>query len=1143
MLLFIAGAVYGQDTINISITGRNMPISGFIRQLESKTGFSFIYGKAAFDDQERVSLTLSNVGLSEALSALFKGKNLSWQYREKTVILSRQAPQNSQVTADSAPQYSVAGTVVDPQGNPIEGASVALRGQSRGQGTNSKGEFSFSGIPENAVLVVSSIGYATKQLRLSGQQEVRVALDTLVHEIEGVEVVSTGYQDIPKERATGSFYKLDNELLNRSVSTNILDRLIGVTSGLNFEPRSRNRGNSVMIRGISTINANPRPLIVVDGFPYDESNANQNLINNINPNDIESVTVLKDAAAASIWGTRAGNGVIVISTKKGRYNQNANIQFNSNISISDEPNLSYLPRIPTANIVTLERELFASGYFDADLSNAFTFPRVSPVVEILEQEKKGEISSIEANLKINELTNYDVKNDIKKYLIRNGLNQQYAINLSGGSSTFNYYGSVGVDKILSTSKRDKSNRMTFRIGNTYRPFNNLEITSLISYTENRNENNSLGYESFLNDAPYSRLANDQGHALPTRSQYREAYTDTAKLPALLDWKYRALDELLNNNKISKQFDIRVGTGLKYKIINGLDIEMKYLYQKTLTNSEQLYNESTYLVRNLVNQYMYVTNSGSIAYPIPNLSILDYGNIEMSQWNIRGQLNYNNSWRKHQITALLGTDARELTSINRSSRVYGYDPQTGTTHNNIDYESLFVLRPAGNSATIPNTGRIGGNNYRYLSYFGNASYTFNEKYIVSVSSRLDGSNFYGVKANQKIVPLWSSGISWNISDENFFTLDWLPYVKLRATYGYNGNTDNSASAYPTISYLSINRTNPGLANAQIISPGNPTLRWEKIRMINIGFDFSGKNNVISGSLEYYHKKGIDLIGPIQIDPTSGRTSYIGNRANIKGNGIDLILETKNIRSELNWITNLLLSYNTDEVTAYEGISTADSYIQGAAVVGSPLYSIYSYTWGGLNPSTGDPRGYVNKQIVDYNTVTTSSKPEDLTYGGRMLPSFFGSLRNTLIFNSLELSFNIIYKFGYSFRRSSISYGSLFRNQNGHSDYLKRWIKPGDENHSTIPSTPSVVSSSRDNAYAYSSILVDRGDHIRLQDIRLSYYLKIRRPTRMSFNGIRLYMYLNNMGILWKANKHNIDPDYGDQVIPPSRSIAFGLSTSF
>lgn len=1161
MLLSLHLSAYSsQDSSQITLHINNQPFEKVLRQIENQTGYTFFYWNMTLDGNSEISISVDQLKLSQVMEILLKGRNLTWKIKNKGIVLSKRKDTIDRVdlkniAIDTVPKFNISGIVVDPQGKPIPGATVSVRGQSRGIGTDNLGRFGFMNIPLNTILVVSSIGYDTKQVRLNGQNEIRIKLDTLIREIAAVEVFSTGYQSISKDRATGSFVQLDNKSINRTVSTNILERIINVTSSLKTEKGAK---SNISIRGFSTINANTQPLIVIDGFPYqDDPDQGKIILNNINPNDIESITILRDAASASIWGARSGNGVIVVNTKKGSYNKRMTLQVNANINFTQKPDLNSLKIISSKEAIELERMRFNKGVFnifDDTYPAASYFPYLSPAIEILLAQRRGVMTKDQADLKLDRLSNHDVRDDINKYLLQTSVNQQYSLNISGGTARNGYYASIGYDDNMSNMIKNSDSRISLRFDNTFKPFQNLEINSYIVFVQTRTNNNSLDYKPYLatgqgRAVPYAQFADENGNSLhvPSSGTYRTSYIDTASYPGLLDWHYKPLDELKNKDDISKQYSTRMGGSAKYTILPGVSIEAKGQYERRNGNSNSLFNQNTYATRNLINSYMYVASNGQIQYPIPLGNILSYSNSDQTSWNIRGQLNVNKTIKKiHEINAIMGYEASQTDFFYNSGIKYGYNPVTSSYKTDIDYVTSFILRPIGNLGAFPisSSDAIRGTLNRFQSYFGNVGYSYQSKYTVTLSSRIDKSNFLGAKANQRAIPLYSSGVGWNISNESFYQIKWLPFLKMRATYGYNGNLNNKATALPTARIFPPTNNYHNAPYLTLQTPPNPGLTWEKIRIINYGIDYGTSNNRISGSLEYYTKNGINLIGDIIAESTTGITSYTGNYANMKGQGIDLIFNSDNLNKSLIWRTNFLLSYNTDKITNYiqQNVPTA-TYVNsiGLPIIGKPITKIYSYPFAGLNPTNGDPQGYLKGAVVDYLSVWKDAKVEDIKYHGSATPLIFGSLINTFTYKNFSLSANITYKFKYYFRRSTIQYVQLFDNWGGHSDYSLRWKKPGDEVFTAVPSLPLVEGNSvRDAFTALGSNLVEKGDHIRLRDLKLSYELRKANARKSPFNEASLYIYANNIGILWRANKHRLDPDILSTDIPPVKSVAIGVS---
>jgi hypothetical protein len=412
----------------------------------------------------------------------------------------------------------------------------------------------------------------------------------------------------------------------------------------------------------------------------------------------------------------------------------------------------------------------------------------------------------------------------------------------------------------------------------------------------------------------------------------------------------------------------------------------------------------------------------------------------------------------------------------------------------------------------------------------------------LSGRIDQSNLFGVKTNQKGVPLWSAGAAWNINQEKYYTSEWLPFLKLRVTYGYNGNVYKGISAYTTARYNGNNGSTQ-LPYAQVINPPNPELRWEKFQMVNMGIDFGFKGDRLSGSVDFFQKKGIDLIGVSLFAPSSGISTFRGNYAGTKGKGVDLTLNSKNTNGDFTWRTNLLFSYIQDKVTGYNVEPTGLPGV-GVPVLNRPLYGIYSYAWAGLDPLTGDPQGYLNGKLSkDYTTILSTANINNSMYNGSARPTIFGSLRNTITWKNISLSANISYRFNYYFRKQSVNYTNVLNSKIDHGDFDLRWQKQGDEKFTNVPSLPESVNSSRDNFYAGSSVLVGKADNIRLQDVRISYDLPGNSVRNLPVKHIQFFAYANNLGMIWKADKGKIDPDYANAVYAPVRTIAAGIKADF
>lgn len=1130
----------------VSLSFTNNELGEILKSIQSQTGLAFFYSNNLLNEQEKRTIRVSNVPVEQALSLLLDAKKFSWRINENARsirISSREAKVTSftPLSIDTTIKNSLTGRVTDASGHPLIGATIRIKGSNLGTQADASGRFEIKDVPSDAILQVSFTGYQHQDLYVGGRQALDVVLNSTANELSEVEVVSTGYQKLPTERATGSFAFVNNQLLNRSVSTDVLSRLDGVTSGLIFNKQANRIGGdpnnggdpTISIRGRSTLFANTQPLIILDNFPYEGDPQN------INPNDIESVTVLKDAAAASIWGVRAANGVIVLTSKKGRSNQKAKVAFNTNINIIDKPDIYAVPQMTSRESIELETFFFNKGKYNVFL-NFLPYFIQTPAIDILDKEKKGLISHADANAQLEQLRSNDYRSDYSKYFLRKAINQQYALSISGGGENNQYYISGGFDKNLANQIANGYNRFTLNARNTFQFLDKrLEFSSELFFTKSKTESNPNSYLAF---SPYEKLVDGNGKALSVVRDWRQASKDALNDKGLLDWNYYPFDERLNKDNKTDLSDYRINLGLRYKIYRDiLSLGVNYQYQQGNIDQSVYNDKTTYGARLLINQYSQIDPDGNIAYPIPIGGILTSTNTNYKSNTGRVQLNYNQVFSgKHEVSALGGFEVKDYSAFSMTNQIYGYNPDNATSIP-VDYFKDFTPQISRGTIRIPNVYGQNGSSDRFISYYANASYSYNYKYTFSASARRDESNLFGVDANQKGIPLYSFGLSWDISKEPFYQLLFLPYLRIRLTDGYNGNLSKNLSAYTTAKTLDVNRYNSG--QQVILNPPNPQLSWEKVHVMNIGIDFASKGNRLSGSVELYSKKGQNLIGNSPIAAQTGVIQFTGNTADMVTRGIDLTFNSINTKGPVVWTTNFLLSIVKDKVTSYKLQTGVNDYYvtqnYSNPIVGRPYSAILAYPWAGLD-SIGDPQGYLKGNVTkDYNGVLNSTDLANLKFVGTGTPTVFGSLRNNFAFKGIDFSFNIVYKLGYYFRRGSfLSSGSIFRQ----ADYAKRWQKTGDENTTIVPALKYPIDNQRDLFFRGSEVLVEKGDHVRLQDLQAGYSFKVHVGKYAATN-LRVYGYVSNLGVIWRANKLGLDPDYtgnGNYLVPNPRSYALGIN---
>ncbi len=1146
-VLQVAAKTHAQT---VTYSAKSVRLEKIFTVIEKQTGHVFFYDEADLAGLPAIAVALEQAPLKTALQQVLKGQPLQYNLQGTTIFITK-APVNPVLTAVEKPALpppppliDVKGRVVDEEGKPVAGASVQVKGAAgKGVSTDAEGYFELKGLDENVILLVSGVNIENLEVKVSGKATLGdVVVKVKVEEGEEVVVVNTGYQKLPAGRATGSFSVVNEELLNRRVSTDILSRIADIVPGLIFH---QGRTPGLRIRGQSTIFANATPLIIIDNFPYDGD------INSLNPNDVESISVLKDASAASIWGARAGNGVVVITTKKGSYNSPVKVALNSNITVGQRPSLFYQPQMSSQDYVAVERALFQTGYFMSDERN-INKPALSPVVELLIQNRDGNLSNEALEAEIAGLKDFDVRQDYEKYFYRPSINQQYSVNMTAGTNKYKMTMSAGHDRQQHSLNGSGFSRSSFSINNTaLLAGGKLSLTGGIYYSVNKNTNNGIASLTFNNNPmfPYARMADVDGTPLAVERNLRLSFIENAEKQGLLSWEYYPLEELNLTDKQSVLTDYRLQGELTYKLKPNIVFSAIYQHGAENTTVENLYRKESYFARDLINRYSQINALGSVVYKLPYGDIFDHGTMRARSNNLRGQFNYDKKWNgRNEIKAIAGTELRTRLYATGRNWQYGYNSSYAST-SLIDYVNPYPTFINGSNATIPYADMFTELTDHNFSYYGNVVYGLHNRYLLSLTARVDKSNLFGVETNQKGTPLYSIGSSWELSKEPFYKSTLFPYVRLRATYGYNGNIDKRVSALTTARFGYIESTTQ-IQYSQIQNPPNPQLRWERVGIANIGVDFTARR--LSVSIEYYKKHGIDLIGDFPLPPSSGITTLRGNYAETKGDGFDIRIQSQNLTGPLKWNTVYIASHAKDCVVRYDRKATALNYASGAdntssgvqPMQGRPLYSVYSFRYKGLDEQAGNPIGYLKgEESQNYATIISGTTPEELVYHGSAKPTWFGSVQNYFEYKGFSLSVMVSYRGGYYYRKGSIRYGGNKGLTSLHGDYALRWQKTGDELFTTVPSAPAAIDYARDNLYLFGESLVEKGDHIRLKDLQLAYLISNEKLKSAGISNLRIYAYADNLGILWKASSGALDPDYAYSISPPVRTFSLGFKADF
>lgn len=1134
--LSATAGVYSQNQ-RVSFEFEDATILEVLNEIKTQTGLSFIYNEDKIQELDRVTVDASGDTVEKVLDEIFKESNLECRFEENVIMLVDRKPQP--VIEVEQEKKEIKGRVTDNQGVPLPGVSVVIKGTSVGVATDIDGNYAIEVENDNAVLVFSFVGMMPQEIAYKGQivQNVTLTVDSE----QMAEVVVTGYQSISRERASGAFEKVDSEVLDQKSTLNVVDKLEGQASGVLFD----NEGN-ITIRGISTMKGNNKPLYVVDGFPIEGD------LETLNPNDIESMTVLKDAAAASIWGARAANGVIVIVSKKNAKKGKPVVEFSSTLSIADHPDLNDLPFASTEKFLEVEKFLADNGWQNLP-SGANQYP-ITQGMDTYLKLNDGQITQSQADAIIDQFKGVDVRDEFADLFLRKSVRQQYNLAISGASDHSNYRMSLSYDDNKAYSKENKNDRLIANLRINTKVTDRINVNAGISTTLRNQYNNGIGIQSILGAPQYQTIVDANGNYIPQPQSYYQPTKESLVAQGYpYNWDYNLYQEFQNKDNTVQQKDIRMNVGVNVKLIDGLDFEGRYQYEWGNEEKENLYNEETYRVRSRVNSFTYIED-GNIISNFPKGHIFSQSFIKYKTFTTRGQLNFNRAFddNKHQINALAGMEVRKYTKESSSYSKYGYDPQS-LQYISVNHNERYTTAISGQKRNIGDDTSFGHLEDRFVSYYGNMAYTYNDKYTLTASARLDDSNLFGADSKYRNVPLWSTGLNWQMHKEDFINLDFVNRLNFRLTYGTNGNVDKNTSPY-LIAEVAKDWSDQH-QYAYLKNPKNPNLRWEKTAVVNVGVDYSLFSNRLSGSIEYYSKNSTDLLGNVSLNSTYGFSSALMNFAEMSNKGIDASVNVGILNKGVKWNSILNFSYNKNKVEKVEmPDETVSSYIGGAARVGKPLYYMYSYRWAGLSDE-GMPQIYnENGEVINHETPLED--PKALKYEGNLIPKFYGSWTNVISYKGFSLSTLFTYKFGHKFRVPTINYSDLNSSLNRnyvHEDYVKRWQNPGDEAKTDVPVLPTDFSQigSYFNRYTQlSDNRVESASHIRFKEVILNYELPKKFVETLKLRALNVGMQVRNLGVI-TFNDSGLDPEYVPHVknnqtlsgMPLKPEYTFSLKATF
>jgi TonB-linked SusC/RagA family outer membrane protein len=1163
-LLQVSAATFGQS---ITIAKKNISLETVLMEIHKQSGYDFYYDGKTVPESYLLDISVNKVTVNDALKSALAGLGLVYKIEGKMVTIKKAAtPSFLERVAAKFAAINVTGVVVDEEGIPLAGATVIVKGTNKSTQTSTTGNFMLTGVEEKAIISISYIGFAVKEIK-AAEKLGRITMTASTSDLGEVSVISTGYETISKERATGSVTVITAKMLEETPTISLIDRLEGRVPGVRFD----NKSNTIQIRSSNNYSNNTAPLIVVDGFPLiakgdaqtlnnmTNSPASANsLLSNFNPADIEQITFLKDAAATSIWGARGANGVIVITTKKGKKGA-PSIALNYTFGVSQPQSLSKLNWMNSAQYVDLEQEMVTKGFLvDPKLTTGSNALYVRNNSEATEWMYRVTATAAERDAALGLISARNNQAQIEDLLFQNAITQQYNLSVSGGSENTSYYISGNYNSDRPVYKSNQASNAFLNATTTSEFFNNrVTLRTGLNYQYAKSVYNGAAIDalSVSNTAlrPYDLLLDENGNTIKRNSIFVNSIADDFVAKGYLPFSYNAVDELNYSKPVSKTNQVRFTADLNGKITSWMNVDLSGMSQRTFSNMVSINEIDGYTSRILVNTGTSIGTNGKLVYGVPLGGTYNTTDGNAYDNTFRGQVNFNPTWGRHQLVALAGTEMRETYSKSYGSTRYGYNGDTNTSQSTnaiTPYTTLYgYTQPIGD-----NLGAISEKISRYLSYYANASYTFDQKYIVSGSVRFDDFTLLGVDRSKRAIPLWSAGLKWNAKNERFLQdVNWLSNVSLRATLGTGGSVPLAGSNITVIN-VSGTDSRTGQPIASISNPGNDQLGWETTKTLNGGLDASLFNNRLSFNFDIYSKRTKGILTSLPYNATYGWSTLQFNAATLSGHGYEFGINGQIIRSNnIKWSTVLNFGYATNKVSDVRFINNTSTVVNGGtAVEGLPIGYMYVYRAAGLD-NKGQTQIYDRNNNIISNTtnLTTAFTKDDLKYAGVTVAPYSGGFFNNVSYKGLMLGIQISYYLGHVFLKPAVSNYPTFEGSytgviGRQLELAYRWRQPGDEATTNVPGLTGVNFNSI-NRYRFSDDLVRKADNVRLQQISLGYTVPQKYLPKGVFKSLSVSANMRNIGLLWTANKEGLDPQYLNNTnfssLSPTPSYVFGLNASF
>lgn len=1085
-----SNTVFAQTTVTVNL--KEATLNDVLWEIQRQTDFTFIYSTNDVMKVKVHSLDVKGEKISEVLDRCLKGSGLTYSVKDG-VIAIRSVDKTESVQA-AEQKKAIRGTVVDETGEAVISANVLIKGTTHGDVTDLDGHFDIQTEEQTVTLVISYVGYIRQEVRATSGKTVRIILKPDNNVMD--EVVVTGYGTFKKSAYAGSASSVKNDKIADIPSVSFQDMLQGNATGVQFQQTSGQPGSGVAIniRGMGSFNAGNTPLYVIDGVPVISGNINSigsdtglDAMSTLNTSDIENITVIKDAAAASLYGSRAANGVVLITTKQGKAGK-ASVSLKADWGFSDFA-MDYRETLSGEE----RRQFWYDGAYRAAIRDGKTGEDAIAYAE----KYRDRYAPVP----------WSGWEDWRGAMFQKGSHSNYEASVSGGNDKLKYYSSIGYLKQEGIVRTSGLERTTGRVNVEYQATDRLKAGANLMFTSMTQNVYSEGgtytsplYGTIAKCSPSDPIYNEDG-------SFNQALLDIKRRNPILAQKYNYQREYVTRafNTIFAEYEF-----LK-------DLKLKSILSYDYTNSKGKYWRDS---RTSDGE----KEGGKAAKVFSEAKKLVWSN----------QLSYRTTIKEdHNLDALLGYEIHSTYDDYLSGNAEGF------------------LNPNKNDiGNASNPTGVGGaySDDRMISYLSRLNYDYKNRYYLGASYRMDGSS--RLHRDNRWGSFWSVSGAWRIAEEEFMEplSDWLTDLKLRASYGVNGTLPSNLYGYMGLTSLSGSYMGqPALTLSRV---ENRNLEWETNYNLNIGLDFALFNR-INVTLEYYLRNTKNLLMNCPVSMTTGFGSYLSNVGQLRNQGVELEISSKNIvTKDFSWNTTFTLSHNKNKVVKLDGEQEqilTDHLIQRE---GYTYGTFYMRQFAGINPETGAPQFYTNDVDENGNYIKEitedPSKAKAVPLDKHKEPNVVGALTNTLRYKWFDLSFMFSYQFGafaYDGWASKTEHGGDEHYTNIPAYYRDSWKKPGDVTKYEVfildPETPM------------NGVTTDRRlhstDYIRLKTLNFGITLPQSWTRKAGMENVRLFASANNLWT-WAAWDF-YDPEcanslgVADMVTPPLKSVTFGLNVKF